>query len=859
MAKVRIRTKRPYIAYPGSFAQQGYGEDTKHGYLLWDIETPGSFDVRFHELVNPMPYVTLKWSGDVTATVAEAKAYPSGARFRIHSVDALQQKDVSDVTQELKQRCLASEVTFKTDNTVVMNTVKAAGVSVGKGDLRNVDVLLRMVKDHHKNSVVTDAEWEDVSGLLATYIEQCPDVDGTRRNCKWALRKMQFDNTLAYGEGNVINFEALSGIVGVFGANRTGKSSLVGTIMYALFNTTDRGSVKGMWVPNVRKQHCLAKAFVNVDGVDYVFERQTVKHQNKQMQTHANTSLNVFRMLSDGTVEDLAGEQRSDTEKTVRSLIGTADDFLMTSLSAQGDAELFITQGPTKRRQVVSKFLDLDVFDRMHALVKDDLKECQAQLKVLPERDWINLITTSEARITSCDDAVSQREHLLVEAHSRVNDLRNQLAKHQGVSEPVTLSHVEGQKKRIASLETSLTSHELQVTSASGSLQRDTDNIAEIDEYVSTVDVAAARARVDAMNSMQTSLISLRHAHEKEATLLKQQERTLKVLDDVPCGDSFPTCKFIKDAHPLKTKVGPQREKTQKALVAISDAEASLEVLKKDPSVTALAKVEQLKVRRAELEVQVSRYESSLAKHGHFRDQTKVDLDFARSRLVELEEAYKNDENVEVADLRSKLEQQLSSVKSLDVDRLNLTSEASSLRERVKTYVTERSGRGAILQKMKVFELVEGAISRKGIPRHIVASQLPLVNDEVAKLMSGIFDFTLTLEADVDDTLDIYIDYGDSKRIIELASGMEKVVAATVIRVALTNLSTLPKTDMIILDECFGPLDPSGVEMCTRLLTLLKRYFRLVMVISHVEAVKDAVDQHIEVIKVEKDAKVVVE
>ncbi len=69
-------------------------------------------------------------------------------------------------------------------------------------------------------------------------------------------------------------------------------------------------------------------------------------------------------------------------------------------------------------------------------------------------------------------------------------------------------------------------------------------------------------------------------------------------------------------------------------------------------------------------------------------------------------------------------------------------------------------------------------------------------------------------------------------------------------------MSSLPKTDMFIIDEGFGALDDAGVEACNRLLTSLKRYFKVVIVITHVEGVKDAADLVIEVTKNEKDARV---
>jgi DNA repair exonuclease SbcCD ATPase subunit len=165
-----------------------------------------------------------------------------------------------------------------------------------------------------------------------------------------------------------------------------------------------------------------------------------------------------------------------------------------------------------------------------------------------------------------------------------------------------------------------------------------------------------------------------------------------------------------------------------------------------------------------------------------------------------------------------------------------------------------------LLQKMQVFELIAMAFSKKGIPSVIVGSQLPVINGEIAKILAGIVNFTIELEADEEsDSMDVFINYGDSRRIIELASGMEKLISSMAIRVALINVSTLPKTNMLIIDEGFGALDDAGIESCNRLLVSLKRYFRTLLIITHVDAVKDVADQIIEVTKDEKDAHVSVE
>ena len=130
----------------------------------------------------------------------------------------------------------------------------------------------------------------------------------------------------------------------------------------------------------------------------------------------------------------------------------------------------------------------------------------------------------------------------------------------------------------------------------------------------------------------------------------------------------------------------------------------------------------------------------------------------------------------------------------------------------------------------------------------LIGSYLPKINDEIANILNGVTSFKIKiLDDENNNNLNVYIDYGDSIRIIECASGMEKMMASIAIRVALTNISTLPKSDIFIIDEGFGALDSSNIEACAKLLKSLKKYFKTILIISHVDAIKDVVDKNLEV------------
>lgn len=856
MSKLRIRTKKPWIGYPGSTVQQNYAEDTVHGFLLWEIASKEDYDVRFCELPNPRPYVTIDWQGDVPGTVSLAKkSYPHGSRFRVYSRDPLAQKDVIDVTQGLRESMQATEVTFKTDQQVTRDIIISHGsTQVVKDDLRNPDVLVRLLREYHHEAKVSEDVWTDVHGLVKGYLQHT-GAEEVVRNTKWSLRHLKFDNTLAYGEGNVVNFENMNGIVGIFGPNRSGKSSIVGTVMYSLFNSTDRGSIKNLHVINARKPYCYTRAVVNVNGTDYVIERQTVKNEDKRGRVNASTALNVFRM-EDGEAVDLAGEQRNDTEKVIRRLIGTSDDFLLTSLSAQDEIKAFISQGSTRRRQILSRFLDLDIFDRMYDMAKNDLNATKAVLRTLPDRDWMALDTEAYARIEECDDQIEEKDNQLRGNQLQLEQLRRTLAAHQDFT-PVTRAQVDDQRRRVDTLTRQVEDLSQRIESGKDAVAKLLGRIEKIEDLQKEHNLADLKRRLEAFRTLEASVIALKHSHEKEAKELQHQERSLKILDDVPCGDRFPGCKFIKDAYLLKDKVDPQREKARQALEKLQRADEALAVLRRENLADKVSKIEQLNDMHSKLQVEVSAKRLELVRQETNQEGLVASLEPARSKLEELEEALKNEENAEVVALRSEIDALQAASKRLDAEKMGLATERGRVQHNIDKHAQEREKREETLLRMRAYELITQAFSRRGIPSVITRSQLPLINAEIAKILHGIVDYTVEFETDDEsDSTEVYINYGDSRRIIELGSGMEKMIASVAIRVALINVSSLPKTDMFVIDEGFGALDDSMVEACNRLLTSLKRYFKTVIVITHVEGVKDAADVVIEVTKNEKDARV---
>jgi len=354
-----------------------------------------------------------------------------------------------------------------------------------------------------------------------------------------------------------------------------------------------------------------------------------------------------------------------------------------------------------------------------------------------------------------------------------------------------------------------------------------------------------------------TVVSDLKHDYEKEETVLLSHKKSLKILDEVPCGDDYPACKFIKDAHSNKKSLPSQEKKVTKALSLLEEAKDSLDKLKDDSIAEKIAKHEKASQLSDKINLEISRKETEIIKLQNSCSTSYASLVDAKTLLDNLKSSLNNDEAIEVVSIRTKISELTDRLKTYDRQKLDIASQLGKLHSTIEKLHDEKKTRDSLLKNVRVHELVANAFSKRGIPLLVTKTQLPLINSEVSKILQGIVDFTLEVESDEDtDSLEIYINYGDSRRIIELCSGMEKTISAIALRVAMINVSSLPKPDFFIIDEGFGTLDSAGVEACGRFLTSLKRHFKTVLVITHVDGIKDTADCILEITKREKDSSV---
>lgn len=832
------------FAYPGSTIQQNFGESQDKGYLLWEISGPNSFSVERRVLESPHPYVTVQWAGSVDETIESLATCRRGSRIRVSSSENLLQEEIKQLSAYLKETLEAPEIVWKWD-TEVNRSAATERLENTRKSLRDIEahrpLLIAALKDE------TDIDkYLDVVGKTLSRLE---DDEEIVRNQKWTLDKLEWENTFSYGKDNVIDFKGLSGVVGIFGRNRIGKSSIPGTMMYALFNASDRGVLKPMNIVNTRKGHCMASAEFRVDGVPYRIERMTAKSTNRKGVTNASTQLNFFKMNETGDTEsDLTGEQRKDSEKVLRSLVGTSSDFLLTSFASQGEMNTFIKQGATQRKAQLARFLDLQVLENVFLKLKEDSQSLKGVLKSLPDRNFRLIRTELLDTIASCDTKITSADQEIVRLDEERTTLNQRLA---GVEEKkgYTQDDVDDIERQLKTVRTRLTSEKESLAECESKVTDLTRKIAAIEQIKLKFPIEEMNARIAEHTQLEKRSVEAKHLVDRESIVLSSQEKSASRLSEVPCGENFPTCKFIRDSVKDKKLIESQKQKLQElkdSLRAITNAlksndiDEAVERVKKYND--AMTKERVFVSEKSALESRISLLKDGIEKLISRSVSLESSLAHARAHISDSPEVEIASQNRRrLAEVDRMLREARQAV--VDCNKRKAVSQ-----EKMQTLDEEERRLAEVKSQWTFYEKLLGAYNKDGIPMMIIRNELPRINEEIAKILHGITGFTVILETDESGSdLDISIDYGDSRRPIEMGSGMEKMLASMAIRVALINISSLPKSDMLIIDEGFGALDEQNVEACNKLLHSLKRFFKTILVISHVDAVKDAVDGFIEV------------
>lgn len=695
-----------------------------------------------------------------------------------------------------------------------------------------------LMKDFIKDNSI-DVKWELVDRLDNRVNGEIDKLNQNKvRYNRWFVKKVEFSNFLSFGENNVIDFTTLDGITVIESTpkNFGGKStSSVDLLMFLFFNTTTKTKTNAeIFNRFTDNNEVSVRGEITIDGDDYVIERKTLRKMSKSGEYTVTNKLEFYKRKEDGTIENLSGEQRRETEAFIASAIGTEEDFLSTILTTGYNLEELIESKPTARGQILTKFLGLESLKQKEEFAKEIYSDWSKKLVsntyniTQLETDNINFnesIVNSELEIVRLGDSLDQFKKDLKKLEekrdnalsSRNNDVDKELIN----TNPVLLEREINELKKLRAASQ---------TNANSILVNEPSQYYHEDQHKELRGKMADLQGIDVACKYEKG--------DREKLIKKFEEGTVcptcnRALDEVDHTDEIEKIKkeiedIIKDMELNQIQFDLLKEQSE-----------SFDTLK-----TEFETYERNKLRKERYELEVEQKQLEI-------DTKQLRLDNYENNKKKLEQNQKID--AEVIALRTKIETANGDIRQTNSNIEKHTNNISNLKEKIGVNVE-------LIKKIKseeelsaVFKIYLTIYGKNGISKIIMKNMIPLLNQELYRLLTDSCHFILELNVNDKNEVEFLMIDTETRIVKPLnsGSGYERTISSLALRSVLTKISSLPKPNIVVMDEVFGKIADENLEMVGEFFKKIKNYFEHIIVISHNSLIRNWSDNLIMIKKEE--------
>ena len=664
-------------------------------------------------------------------------------------------------------------------------------------------------------------KWELVDRLDSRVNSEIDKINQNKvRYNKWFIKKIEFSNFLSFGRDNVIDFTPLAGISVIESTpkNFGGKStSSVDLLMFLFFNSTTKTKTNAeIFNKFTDDDDVVVKGYITIDGENYVIERSLVRKKGRSGDYTVKAELDFYKEKEDGTTENLTGEQRRETEEFIKSAIGTEEDFLSTILTTGYNLEELIESKPTARGQILTKFLGLESLKQKEEICKEIYS------------DWSKKLVSNTNNIVDLEQENSNNEESIVNSTNEISRLEVAL---EGFK--TSLASYEEKRDGLLSARNNDIDQELIKTNpvtlendikalitkqSESKSQSDAIVVSEPSQYYVETEHNELKAKIN-------QLLMENRLGERE---ISEKEKHIKLLEE---GKICPKCNrpldevdHTDEIEETKKEIGQYQRDIQTNLTEVDllkEQSTAFENLK-----TEFDTYERNKLRKERFLLEV--------------DQRQFEIDSKKLKLERFEQnKSKLDENQKIDNAIVVLKTQIDTANG-DIRNTNISIERhrgniTSLKEKIEI-------NNKLIEKIKAEEELQGVFKiyltvygKNGISKTILKNMIPLINQELHRLLSDSCYFFLELNINDKNELEFLMIDSETRIVKPLnsGSGYERTISSLALRSVLTKVSSLPKPNIVVMDEVFGKIADENLEMVGEFFKKIKNYFEHIFVISH--------------------------
>jgi len=204
------------------------------------------------------------------------------------------------------------------------------------------------------------------------------------------------------------------------------------------------------------------------------------------------------------------------------------------------------------------------------------------------------------------------------------------------------------------------------------------------------------------------------------------------------------------------------------------------------------------------------------------------------------------DRNKQKLDENQKIDGELiglrSQIETLNANIRTFSSGVERLKNQNQTLLEKIETNKELIRKIKVenetqsiFKVYLTVFGKNGISKVILKNMVPLINQELYRLLVDSCHFILELNINERNEVEFIMIDTETRVVKPLASGSgyERTISSLALRSVLTKISSLPKPNIVVMDEVFGKIADENLEMVGEFFKKIKDYFEHIFVISH--------------------------
>ncbi len=683
--------------------------------------------------------------------------------------------------------------------------------------------------------------------------------------------ELEIHNFLAYRDPGPLNLEGIH-IACLSGPNGAGKSSLLDAMTWALWGRARSNSPDEL-IHQGRSEMRVVLTF-DLGGRRFrvVRQRRGGKRGASLLELHGwDEQAGSWRGLSEPSL-------RGTQEKIEALLRIDHDTFVNSAFLVQGRADEFTTKTPAQRKQVLSNILGLGQWEVFEERAKgwlqryrDDIQRLEGRLEEI-ERELAQRPVYQEELGQAEEAARSVGERLAAaeQTWAGLEQARSQLVRLQRQIDDLT-RRITRREQELAEANHDLVSLRRQADAAAL-----TATLAQVKQALAGLEELQARAdeinqRVKALAEEAAHLRGINQNLGPETEPLKARASVLETATEPSC----PTCgQPLTEEHrhrlldELRAEIERRREQYRGNQARMRDLEAEVEALRQQ-----MAGLNERLRERAVLEKRAGELSAALGQADEAAQRTLAteqriarwagELEQDRQARSQMEaEAESVEQALRAAALRAEDLERLRFEKRMADERVGGVRQTLAAIEAFERQRSERlRERQKLAEDLGLLQDLREAFGKRGVPAMIIETVVPELeasaNELLGRMTNGRLNVRIETQREIKtgelrEALDIIISDELGSRPYEMYSGGEAFRINFAIRIALSRLLARragTQLRCLFIDEGFGTQDASGREHMVSAINSIQDDFDRILVITHLDELKDAFPARIEVRK----------